>query len=105
MSLAKISTKNFTYVKDASGLGGVFVIERSTLDSLGGLNSVPGSPMAIGFILVSQWTDMEAQFRLTNVEVDADGDVTKWVLTPTFSAYNQPGCRHLQWIKVHVFNT
>ena len=105
MTLAKISTKNFTYVKDESGLGGVFTIERSMLDSLGGLNPVPNAPGALGFILVSQRSDMEAQCRLVNAVVNSYGEIVKWILAPTFSAYNQPGCLHLQHVAVHVFNT
>ena len=102
---AKISSQAFTFTRDESGLGGVFSIERSTLDSLGGLKQVYETTGAIGFIMISARTGKEAEFRLTKVETDREGDVVAWILNPTFSSYNQPGCRDLQWVEVKVWNT
>jgi len=102
---ARIETSAFTYVPDESNFGGVFVIERSTLDMLGGLKQIYGTTGAIGFILVSKKTGLQAEFRLTGVETDREGDVTCWILRPTFSSYNKPGCSRLQWVSVKVFNT
>ena len=102
---AKISSKAFTYTKDESGFGGTFVIERSTLDGLGGLQQIYSTTGAVGFIMVSEKTSTEAEFRLTKVRTDRDGDVVAWILCPTFSSYNKPGCRELQYVEVHVLNT
>jgi hypothetical protein len=102
---AKISSKAFTYTPDPSGLGGCFSIERSTLDSLGGLQQIYGTTGAVGFIMISAKTGLEAEFRLTSLTTDRDGDITCWKLSPTFSSYNQPGGRHLQHVAVHVYNT
>jgi hypothetical protein len=102
---AKILSSNFTYVKDPSGFGGVFTIERSTLDSLGGLQQIYGQTGSIGFIMISAKTGLEAEFRLTSLTTDRDGDVTCWKLSPTFSSYNQAGGRQLQHVAVHVYNT
>ncbi len=102
----KISSKAFTWVRDASGLGGVFTIERSTLNHLGDLARLyDDNSCAIGFVMVSQRTGKEAVFALTEIKTDRDGDVTCWILHPTFSSYNQPGCHDLQHVKVHVYNT
>ena len=102
---ATISSKEFTYTPDASGFGGVFTIERSTLDSLGGLKQIYGTTGAVGFIMISAKTGLEAEFRLTSLATDRDGDVISWTLSPTFSSYNQPGGRQLQHVTVKVFNT
>ena len=102
----RISSKVFTYVRDASGFGGVFTIERSTLDHLGGLSRLyDDSSAAIGFVMLSQRTGREATFALTSIETDRDGDVRCWILNPTFSSYNQPGCHDLQHVTVRVYNT
>lgn len=102
---AKILSSNFTYTADPSGFGGVFSIERSTLDAIGGLKQIYGTTGAIGFIMISAKTGLEAEFRLTSITTDPDGDITCWKLSPTFSSYNQPGGRHLQHVAVHVYNT
>lgn len=102
---AKIDSSNFTYTPFKDTIGGSFVIERSTLDALGGLKQICGQTGAVGFIMISARTGNEAEFRLTKIKTDRDGDVTVWILSPTFSSYNQPGCRHLQHVEVHVLNT
>lgn len=102
---AKILSSYFTYTPDPSGFGGVFSIERSTLDALGGLQQIYGQTGSIGFIMISAKTGLEAEFRLTSLTTDRDGDVTCWKLSPTFSSYNQPGGRQLQHVAVHVYNT
>jgi hypothetical protein len=101
-----ISTRAFTYVKDESGFGGVFTIERSTLDHLGGLSRLyDDNSAAVGFVLHSAKSGLNATFALTSIETDRDGDVRCWILSPTFSSYNKPGCRHLQHVTVRVYNT
>lgn len=102
---AKISSKLFTYTPDASGFGGVFTIERSMLDHNGGLQQIYGTTGAIGFIMVSAKTGLEAEFRLTGLETTTEGEPTCWILSPTFSSYNQPGGRQLQHVSVRVYNT
>lgn len=101
-----ISSRAFTFVKDSTGFGGVFTIERSTLDHLGGLQRLyDDNSAAIGFVMSSRRTGKEATFALTGVETSREGEVTCWILSPTFSSYNQPGCSELQWVSVRVYNT
>lgn len=103
---ATISSKVFTWTRDASGLGGVFTIERSTLDHVGGLQRLyDDNSGAIGFVMRSTRTGRDATFALTSVETDRDGDVRCWILNPTFSSYNKPGCHDLQHVTVRVYNT
>jgi hypothetical protein len=101
-----ISSKAFTFTPDDLRLGGVFTIERSTLDHLGGLQRLyDDSSAAIGFVMMSAKTGKEATFALTDVKTDREGEVRCWILSPVFSSYNQPGCARLQHVTVHVFNT
>jgi hypothetical protein len=101
-----ISTRAFTYVKDATGFGGAFTIERSTLDHLGGLSRLyDDNSAAVGFVLVSAKSGLEATFALTSIETSDEGEVRVWILSPTFSSYNKPGCRYLQHVTVRVYNT
>lgn len=98
----KLSSKLFTYSKDPSGFGGSFVIERSTLDANSGLKAVN---CAVGFIMISEKTKLEAEFRLTHIEYDHEGDILFWLFAPTFRSYNQSGGSNLQHVNVKVFNT
>lgn len=101
-----ISSKAFTWTRDITGLGGVFTIERSTLDHLGGLARLyDDNSAAIGFVMLSQRTGKNATFALTSIETRPDGEVTCWILNPTFSSYNKPGCSDLQHVCVRVYNT
>jgi len=101
-----ISSRAFTFTKDSTGFGGVFTIERSTLDHLGGLQRLyDDNSAAIGFVMLSAKSGKEATFALTGVETRPDGEVTCWILNPTFSSYNKPGCSELQWVSVRVYNT
>lgn len=101
-----ISSKAFTYTSDESGFGGVFTIERSTLDHLGGLQRLyDDNSAAIGFVMLSARTGKSATFALTAVDTNREGEVRFWVLSPVFSSYNQPGCNQLQHVTVRVYNT
>lgn len=101
----KYSSKNFTYTPDKSGMGGVFSIEMSMLQALGGIQQVWNDSVDAGFVMVSAKTGNEAIFTCTEIKHDGERDVVYWKLCPTFSSYNKPGCHHLQHVAVMVFNT
>jgi hypothetical protein len=101
----KIDSRNFTYTADASGMGGVFSIEMSTLQSLGGIKQVWNDSIDAGFVMVSARTGREAIFVCTEIKLDGERDVVFWKLSPTFSSYNQAGGAQLQHVTVKVFNT
>ncbi len=100
------STKNFTYVDHDSGLGGTFVIERSTLNALGGLERCGVGMGQLGLILQSAKTGNVAEFRLDDEpELNADGDIVAWTLRPTMSSYRAPGNSSLEHVVIKVYNT
>jgi len=102
----KYCSKNFTYVPDPTGLGGVFTIEMSTLQALGGIQQVWDDSTDAGFVIVSAKTGNEAIFTWTEIKMDPTReDIVYWRLSPTFSSYNKPGCHQLQHVTVKVFNT
>lgn len=100
----RISSKFFTYTQDPSGFGGVFTIEHSELDALGGLKPHAQNNATIGFTMVSARTGLTADFVLTNMLFN-DSEVIGCLLQPTFSSYNQPGGHRLKHVTVKVFNT
>jgi hypothetical protein len=101
----KYSSKNFTFVRHETGFGGVFTIEMSTLQALGGIRQVWNDSADAGFVMVSDKTGVEAVFVCTKIQCDVEQDVVYWELSPTFSSYNQPGGRQLQHVTVKVYNT
>lgn len=100
---AKILSSNFTYVPDQSGMGGVFSIEMSTLQHLGGIQQVWSDSIDAGFVMVSARTGKEAIFVVTEIKMDPSRDVVFWKLSPTYSSYNKNP--RLQHVEVKVFNT
>lgn len=101
----KYSSRNFTYTPNHLMFGGTFTIEMSELQAIGGIQQVWSNSSDAGFVIVSAKTGNEAIFICTEIKMDSQRDIMYWVLSPTFSSYNKPGCEHLQHITVKVFNT
>ena len=98
----RISSKAFTWTRDESGLGGEFTAGREVIGPLSRLYDDDSG--SVGLVMISARTGREAVFALTSIELDQDGRVISWTLHPTFSSYNRPRCRDLQWVRVRIFN-
>lgn len=105
MTYPKHSMKNFTWSRDETGLGGVFVIERSTLDFNGGIGPDPRLPSILGFVMTSEKTGKEVLFTLADQKFDGRGEITFWTFKPPLSMYSQPGMGETQYMEVRVYNT